>query len=99
MTGDAEAASEYMMIDSGMELAADVLRIAHHGSRYSTTEEFLSTVSPKYAVISCGKGNEYGHPHGRVLNLVKKQGVELFRTDLKGTIRMDSDGKTVSFVT
>lgn len=99
VTGDAESASEYMMIDSGMDLRADVLRIAHHGSRYSTTKEFLSAVSPSFAVISCGKGNEYGHPHKRVLNLLKKRGVDLYRTDLQGMIRMDSDGKTVSFVT
>ena len=97
VTGDAEAASEYMMIDSGMPLKADVLRVAHHGSTYSTMDEFLSAVSPRCAVISCGKGNGYGHPHGRVLNLLEREDVWVFRTDLQGTVRMASDGKQIKY--
>lgn len=97
VTGDAESASEYMMIDSGLPLRADVLRVAHHGSTYSTTEQFLEAVSPRYAVISCGKGNGYYHPHGRVLNLLEKYDVWVFRTDLQGTVRMVSDGKELKF--
>ncbi|MBR2660518.1 MAG: MBL fold metallo-hydrolase [Clostridia bacterium] len=97
IAGDAEAASEYMMIDSGLPLKADVLRVAHHGSRYSTTEEFLKAVSPSYAVISCGEGNRYFHPHGSVLNLLQKNGAFVFRTDLQGTVKCVSDGKAVKF--
>lgn len=97
VTGDAEEASEYMMIDSGVPLKADVLRVGHHGSTYSTSGEFLEAVSPRYAVISCGKGNGYGHPHGRVLNLLKKHHVWLFRTDLQGTVKCVSDGKELKF--
>lgn len=97
VTGDAEEASEYMMIDSGVPLKADVLRIAHHGSTYSTSEEFLKAVSPRYAVISCGKENAYFHPHGRVLNLLQKNDVWLFRTDLQGTVKCVSDGKEIRF--
>ena len=97
ITGDAETASEYMMIDSGAPLKADVLRVAHHGSTYSTSTEFLKKVSPKYAVISCGNGNPYFHPHGRVLNLLEKNHVRLFRTDLQGTVRCVSDGKDIQF--
>lgn len=97
ITGDAEATSEYMMMDSGMPLRADVLRIAHHGSMYSTTESFLKAVSPRYAVISCGKGNDNFHPHGRVLNLLKGENVWLFRTDLQGTVKCVSDGKDIKF--
>ena len=82
---------------AGMPLKADVLRVAHHRSTYSTTDEFLSAVSPRYAVISCGKGNGYGHPHGRVLNLLEKKDVWVFRTDLQGTVRMASDGKQIKF--
>lgn len=82
---------------SGMPLKADVLRVAHHGSTYSTTDEFLSAVSPRYAVISCGKGNGYGHPHGRALNLLERKNVWVFRTDLQGTARMASDGKQIKF--
>jgi competence protein ComEC len=97
VTGDAEETSEYMMIDSGAPLKADVLRIAHHGSTYSTSAEFLKAVSPRCAVISCGEGNAYFHPHGRVLNLLKKQDVWLFRTDLQGTVKCVSDGKEMKF--
>ena len=97
ITGDAEETSEYMMIDSGVPLKADVLRVAHHGSTYSTSEQFLKAVSPRYAVISCGKGNGYYHPHGRVLNLLKENGVWLFRTDLQGTVKCVSDGKDIKF--
>ena len=80
VTGDAEYTSEYMMIDSGLPLKADVLRVGHHGSYTSTTQEFLEAVGPQYAVISCGKGNDYGHPHQVTLN--KLAGIELYRTDL-----------------
>ena len=97
VAGDAESASEYMMIDSGLPLKADVLRIAHHGSTYSTTEEFLKAVLPRYAVISCGKDNAYFHPHGRVLRLLEKENVWLFRTDLQGTVRCVSDGTEFTF--
>ena len=85
------------MIDSGVPLWADVLRVAHHGSTWSTSEEFLKAVSPKYAVISCGEGNGYFHPHGRVLNLLEKHNVWLFRTDLQGTVKCVSDGKEIQF--
>jgi competence protein ComEC len=57
VTGDAEEASEYMVLDSGLPLKADVLRVGHHGSTYSTSAPFLKAVSPAYAVISCGEGN------------------------------------------
>lgn len=97
VTGDAEEASEYMVLDSGLPLKADVLRVAHHGSTYSTTDPFLRAVSPEYAIISCGEGNTYFHPHKRVLNALKKAGVTLFRTDLQGTVRMRSDGERVEF--
>ena len=97
VTGDAEEASEYMVLDSGLPLKADVLRVGHHGSTYSTSAPFLKAVSPAYAVISCGEGNSYFHPHRRVLNALKKAGVTLFRTDLQGTVRMASDGERIVF--
>ena len=57
----------------------------------------MEAVSPEYAVISCGEGNGYYHPHGRVLNLLKKNGVFVFRTDLQGTVKCVSDGKDLKF--
>ena len=97
-TGDAENWSEYMMIDSGMNLKANVLRVAHHGSQYSSTEEFLKAVQPEYAVISVGKDNTYGHPTETVLARLGKIGAKVLRTDLLGTIVMKSDGNSVTLI-
>ena len=95
ITGDAEDWSEYMMIDSSMNLKANVLRIAHHGSNTASTAEFLRTIQPKYAVISVGKDNGYGHPHQEVLGRLADIKAEILRTDELGTIIMESDGKTI----
>ena len=95
VTGDAEDYSEYMMIDSGMDLKADVLRVGHHGSRYSTTGEFLRAVQPAYAVISVARDNSYGHPHPETLERLEKAGARVLRTDELGTVVMASDGKKV----
>ena len=95
ITGDAEDWSEYMMIDSGMDLQADVLRVSHHGSYTGSTKEFLEAVRPKYAVISVGKDNEYGHSHQVVLNRLQEAGSRILRTDELGTIVMESDGESI----
>ncbi len=95
-TGDAESMSEYMMVDSGLPLDADVLKVAHHGSRYSSTQEFIDAVSPKYAVISCGKDNGYGHPHSQTLERLANS--VILRTDMHGTIILRSDGTNISIV-
>lgn len=92
MMGDAEDINEYKMIDAGLELQADVLRVGHHGSDTSTTEAFVEAVQPSYAVISCGAHNRYGHPDESVLETLEKCGVEILRTDEKSTISMMSDG-------
>ena len=97
IAGDAEETAEYMMLDTGLPLKADVLRVAHHGSTHSTSPAFLQAVSPAYAVISCGTGNDHGHPHRRVLNALERRGTVLFRTDLQGTIRCVSDGENITF--
>lgn len=98
-TGDAEDVSEKEMLASSSGLKADVLKVGHHGSSSSTTQEFLNKVSPKYAVISVGKDNTYGHPTPSTLNRLKKSGVELYRTDEFGTIVAESDGREISFKT
>jgi competence protein ComEC len=89
--GDAEDINEYRMIDAGMDLKADVLRIGHHGSDTGTTEAFLEAVQPSYAVISCGADNQYGHPDEAVLEALERYGVEVLRTE-NGTVQMESDG-------
>ena len=95
-TGDAEYTSEYMMIDSGAPLRADVLKVGHHGSDTSSTREFLECVSPRYAVISCKAGNQYGHPHASVLDRLRSVGAEVLRTDISGTVILRSDGERIS---
>ena len=95
-TGDAEDWSEYMMLDAKANLKADVLKVAHHGSRDSSTPAFLTAVQPQYAVISAGRGNSYGHPHTEVLRRLETIGAKVLRTDLAGTIIFRSDGSTVA---
>lgn len=96
-TGDAGEEAEKDMIDSGEKLAADVYKAGHHGSKYSSSSEFMKAVKPSYAVISCGEGNEYGHPHAEVLNKFRADGIEVYRTDESGTIVAGSDGKKITF--
>ncbi len=96
VTGDAELDSEFQMTATfGDELDADVLKLAHHGSSTSTGEDFFRAVSPKIAIISCGRDNSYGHPHVETLALLSKYGVKYYRTDRDGNIVLISDGKTV----
>lgn len=96
-TGDAEKVSEQEMINKGYDLKADVLKVGHHGGRTSTTEEFLKLVSPTYAVIQCGKDNDYGHPHKEVLDRLNRAHVDIYRNDLLGTIVASSDGSKITF--
>ena len=94
-TGDAEDWAEYMMLDSGANLKADVLKVSHHGSCTASTGQFLKAVQPECAVISCGKSNEYGHPHDIVMNRLNALNCSILRTDETGTIILQSNGKTV----
>lgn len=96
LTGDAQTESEQEMLASGAELRADVLKVGHHGSYSSTTWTFLKAVSPKYAVISVGAGNDYGHPHRETLARLARAGVKVYRTDRDGTVMFVSDGKTLT---
>ena len=97
--GDAEALSENEMISKGYNLSADVLKVGHHGSNSSTSDAFLVAVSPKYAVISVGKGNTYGHPTQTTLDKLKKASVTVYRTDVNGTVVATCDGQNIIFDT
>jgi competence protein ComEC len=99
LTGDAEDVSEKEILAKGFNLKADLLKIGHHGSRYSTTNEFLAKVNPKYAVISCETGNTYGHPHKETMDKLKNKKIPVYRTDELGTIIASSNGKTITFDT
>lgn len=96
-TGDAEAGEEHEIIRSGAEVRSDVLKVGHHGSLSSTSNEFLKAVDPKYAVISVGKDNSYGHPEEGILEMLTDRGISIFRTDLNGDIICKSDGNSISF--
>ncbi|MBW9153043.1 ComEC/Rec2 family competence protein [Clostridium estertheticum] len=97
--GDAEGASENEMLSKGIDISADVLKVGHHGSSSSTTQAFLDKVNPKYAIISVGKDNSYGHPHKSTMDKLKAKGVKVYRTDESGTIVATSDGKNITFNT
>lgn len=95
--GDMEAYAENQLVQADVDLDADVLKVGHHGSYSSTSQAFLKEVSPEFGIISCGRDNEYGHPHKEPLNQLKQADVELFRTDLMGDIVLVTDGKTIAF--
>lgn len=98
-TGDAEEPAEEEMRCGELDVSADVLKVAHHGSSSSTSAAFLKAVHPTYAVISCGKDNFYGHPHTEVLSRLQSAGVNVYRTDELGTVIAESDGKNITFGT
>jgi beta-lactamase superfamily II metal-dependent hydrolase len=89
---DAEAQTERWLLDSQANLRAAVLKVAHHGSRYSSTPKFLQAVQPLLAVISVGAGNEYHHPDAQTLDRLARMGTRIFRTDIDGPIALESDG-------
>ena len=95
LMGDAETVSE-REIDSS-RVKAQVLKVGHHGSNSSTSQEFLERVAPAYAVISCGEGNDYGHPHSETLGRLEDAGVQVLRTDVSGTIILTTDGRQIDF--
>ena len=97
LTGDAEEDAEADMLQNGISLKADVYKASHHGSKTASTEEFMEAVDPEYAIISCGEGNSYGHPHAEVLNRFRSMGIQVFRTDEQGTIVLESDGENITF--
>ncbi|CAK7045954.1 MBL fold metallo-hydrolase [Tissierella sp.] len=97
-TGDAEELSEKEILTNNKRLLkSDVLKVGHHGSVTSTSQDFLDAVNPSAAVISSETGNSYGHPHKEILERLTKKGVDIYRTDSQGTIIMKSDGKTINF--
>jgi competence protein ComEC len=95
--GDAEADAEQSMLDAGLNVQCDVLKIGHHGSHYSTTQAFLGSVAPSYVVISAGEGNSYGHPHEETMQKLLTEGITVYGTYNSGTIVASTDGANVMF--
>ncbi len=98
-TGDISSKVESEILSSKINVKSDVLKVAHHGSNYSSTTEFLKAVSPKYAVISVGKNNIYNHPSFSTLNKLDNLNVKVFRTDEDGTILFKSNGNDITVQT
>jgi competence protein ComEC len=97
MTGDAQSEAEArLQSHGGADLRADILKVGHHGSAYSSTPAFLAAVHPKIAIISCGLHNVFGHPSPRTLAALSAAGATVYRTDLDGGISVVTDGNTVS---
>lgn len=103
LTGDAQGIAEDHMVsrfgrtvgaNDDSPLQADILKVGHHGSHSSTHEPFITLVHPKVAIISCGAGNTYGHPHSETLDTLNRHGVTIFRTDLQGSIILSADKDT-----
>lgn len=99
LTGDAEQDAERDMVASGQDLTCDVYVLGHHGSSSSTSEELLEAASPRYAFLSVGAGNAYGHPTEQTITALQQQGVALYRTDKQGEITVYSDGENCWFST
>jgi beta-lactamase superfamily II metal-dependent hydrolase len=96
-TGDAGKIPESEMLKKGIDLSASVLKVGHHGSNTSTTDNFLDAVYPKYAVISVGKDNDYNHPASTTISKLKDKGIKIYRTDESGTVIASTDGNEIQF--
>ena len=91
--GDASTAVEKDLLNTGKDFSADIINIGHHGSKTASSQKWLEAVNPEFAVICCGAGNEYGHPHSVVTERLDNIGIEYYRTDLNGTVVFQSNSK------
>jgi competence protein ComEC len=96
LTGDAGKEEELSLLK--MNIDSDVLKLGHHGSRNSSSELFISQVSPEYSIVSAGEGNKFGHPHSEVLNILKENKTEVLETSVLGSIIFKSDGNKIELV-
>jgi len=96
-TGDAETLSEKEILQNGIDVSADVLKLGHHGSNSSTSAKFLDKVNPKYAIISVGKDNSYNHPHSEIITRLSIRNIIIYRTDILGNILIKTDGIKLNF--
>ena len=94
--GDASTAVEKDLLNTGKDFSSDIINIGHHGSKTASSQKWLEAVNPEFAVICCGAGNEYGHPHSVVTERLDNIGIEYYRTDLNGTVVFQSNSKEFS---
>lgn len=95
LTGDLESDAERLLVDSGRIQPSDVLEVAHHGSRTSSSAPFIAAVHPSLAVISSGTGNRYGHPSPPVISRLAEAGARVLRTDVHGGVIVSTDGQSL----
>lgn len=93
---DNESSGEEALLSSGLDLSCDVYVAGHHGSASSTSWDLLGKAVPEYAVISCGTGNSYGHPHAETMEKLEAMEIQVLRTDLQGDLLLVSDGTSVT---
>lgn len=98
LPGDAEDQTEHRLLTKDLNLQVNLLKVAHHGSKYATSADFISRVKPQAAIISCGEWNRYGHPAQVVLDRLKAANVKLYRTDLHGEVSITTKGKDNDYV-
>ncbi|PAV30832.1 MBL fold metallo-hydrolase [Virgibacillus profundi] len=98
-TGDAGKSDELQMLSSGIDIQADILQLGHHGSNTSSDPTFIKAVNPAVAIYSAGANNSYGHPHSEVISLIQNSGIDLYGTDVHGTIIVKTDGEDYDILT
>lgn len=96
LCGDISKEMEKQMIKSGIYLRSDVMKLNHHGSSDANSWRFLKRADPSFVVITCGKQNDYGHPHKSVMRRIKRLHAGVFRTDRQGTVIFESDGERLT---
>ena len=95
LPGDVELRMEKRLVEDGLPIASDILKVPHHGSKTSTTAQFLSKVNPRFGIISVGAYGRFGHPHKVVLETLQRAGVRVYRTDGDGSITALTDGNRI----
>ncbi len=98
LPGDGEDQTEHRMLTKDLDLSVKILKVAHHGSKYATSQDVLDRAKPQVAIISCGEWNRYGHPAQVVLDRLRAANVKLYRTDLQGEISITTRGRENDFV-
>jgi len=98
LPGDAEEQTEHQMLTKDVNLKAKILKVAHHGSKYATSQDLIDRLKPEVALISCGAWNRYGHPSQVVLDRLRAANVKLYRTDLEGEITITTKGRESDYV-
>ena len=93
--GDAEIEAEEALLKTKADLSADVLKVGHHGSNTSSTQELLDRVQPAIALVTCGTGNSYGHPHRELIARLQDMHVKIYRADVNGTVTLRCDGSEI----